>query len=64
MKRGTLDLGGDILKFLFGTLTQSDAHKYTEHIQRLQNEQQCFLCISQEQMTVLKSAIMSFNITM
>jgi hypothetical protein len=34
-KRGILNLGGDILKFLFGTLTQSDAQKYTEHIQRL-----------------------------
>ena len=29
VKRGILDLGGDILKFLFGTLTQSDAQKYT-----------------------------------
>ena len=37
-KRGILDSGGDILKFLFGTLTQSDAKKYTEHIQRLENE--------------------------
>jgi hypothetical protein len=40
MKRGILDLGGDILKFLFGTLTQSDAQKYTEHIRNLENEQQ------------------------
>ena len=63
-KRGILDLGGDILKFLFGTLTQSDAKKYTEHIQRHENEQQSILRVSQEQMTVLKSAIMSFNITM
>jgi hypothetical protein len=46
-KRGILDLGGDILKFLFGTLTQSDAQKYTEHIQKLENEQQSFLRISQ-----------------
>ena len=57
-------MGGDILKFLFGTLTQSDAQKYTEHIQKLENEQQSFLRIAQEQMTVLKSAIMSFNVTM
>jgi len=64
MERGILDMGGDILKFLFGTLTQSDANKYIEHIQKLENEQQSFLRISQEQMTVLKSAIMSFNITM
>jgi hypothetical protein len=63
-KRGILDLGGDVLKFLFGTLTQSDAHKYTEHIQKLEDEQHCFLRISREQMIVLKSAITSFNITM
>ena len=35
MERGILDMGGDILKFLFGTLTQSDANKYIEHIQKL-----------------------------
>jgi hypothetical protein len=64
VKRGILDLGGDILKFLFGTLTQSDAKKYTQHIQKLENEQQSFLSISQEQMVVLKSATTSFNVTM
>ena len=64
VKRGILNLGGDILKFLFGTLTQSDAKKYTEHIKTLEDEQQSFLQIAQEQMVVLKSAITSFNITM
>ena len=64
VKRGILNLGGDILKFLFGTLTQSDAKKYTEHIKNLEDEQQSFLQISQEQMVVLKSAVTSFNITM
>jgi len=51
-KRGILNLGGDVLKFLFGTLTQSDAKKYTQHIQRLEDEQQSFLRISQEKMVV------------
>jgi len=64
IKRGILNLGGDVLKFLFGTLTQSDAKKYTQHIQRFEDEQQSFLRISQKQMVVLKSAITSFNITM
>ena len=64
IKRGLLDIGGDILKFLFGTLTQSDAQKYTQHIQELEYEQHSFLRISQEQMIILKSAITSFNITM
>jgi hypothetical protein len=52
------------LRFLFGTLTQSDANKYTQHIKKLEKEQQSLLRISQEQMVVLKSAITSFNITM
>ena len=51
------------MKFLFGTLSQSDAKKYTQHIQRLVGVQQSFLRISQEQMVVLKSAITPFNIT-
>jgi hypothetical protein len=63
-KRGTLNLGGDVLKFLFGTLIKSHAKKYTQHIQQLEDEQQSFLRISQEQIVVLKSAITSFNITM
>ena len=61
IKRGILDFGGGNLKFLFGNLTQSDANKYTQHIQKLESEQS-FLRISKEQMIVLKSAITSFNI--
>jgi hypothetical protein len=38
-KRGILDFGGDVLKFLFGTLTQSDARKYYQHITQLEQEQ-------------------------
>lgn len=47
-KRGILDFGGDILKFLFGILTQSDGNKYSQHVQKLEDEQQSFLRISQE----------------
>ena len=64
IKRGIFDLGGDILKFLYGTLTQTDAKRYTQHIQKLEDEQHSFFRVSQEQILVLKSAIMSFNITM
>jgi hypothetical protein len=63
-KRGILDVGGDVLKFLFGTLTQSDAHRYTEHIRKLEDEQHSLLRISREQIIVLKSAITSFNVIM
>jgi hypothetical protein len=41
-KRGILDFGGDILKFLFGTLTQSDARKYNQHITQLEDEKKNF----------------------
>jgi hypothetical protein len=51
----------DILNF-FGTLIQSGARKYNQHINQLQEEQKEFLHISKEQMIVLKSAITSFNI--
>jgi hypothetical protein len=64
IKRGILDLGGNVLKFLLGTLTQSDAQKYTQHIRKLEDEQHPFLHISREQMIVLKPAIASLNITM
>jgi len=64
VKSGILDLGADNLKFLFGTLTQSDTKKCTPHIQKLEDEQQSFLRISQKQMIILKSANTSFNITL
>ena len=40
--KGVLDFGGDVLKFLFGTLTQSDARKYNQHITQLEQEQKEF----------------------
>ena len=64
VRRCILNLEGGILKFLFGTLTQSDTKKYMQHIQKLEDEQQSFLRILQEQMVVLKSAIATFNLTM
>ena len=59
-KKGILDFGGDVLKFLFETLTQTQCN---HHITQLE-EQKKFLHISKDQMTVLKSTIASFNITM
>ena len=38
--------------------------KYNQHITQLEGEQKEFLHNSKEQMTVMKSAITSFNITM
>jgi hypothetical protein len=48
MKLLILYIGGGILKFLFGTLTHSDALKYIHHIQKLEDEQHSFLRISKE----------------
>jgi hypothetical protein len=55
---------GEISKTLFGTLTQSDASEYNEHIGQLEKKQKEFLHISTEQMTVIKSTINSINSTM
>ena len=63
-KRGVLDFVGEISKILFGTLTQADAREYNSHINQLEREQQEFLHISSEQMTVIKSTINSVNLTM
>jgi hypothetical protein len=43
VKRGILNIGGEVLRYLFGTFTQSDAKKYTQHIQKLEEEQQSFI---------------------
>jgi len=37
VKRGILDFRGDIYKFLFGPLTQYDAKRYAQHIQKLED---------------------------
>jgi hypothetical protein len=63
-KRGVLDFVGEISKILFGTLTQADARQYNSHIDQLEREQQEFLHISSEQMTVIRSTINSVNLTM
>jgi hypothetical protein len=45
VKRGILDFGGDLLKFLFETLTQSDAKNYNKHIRQLEDEKKEILHI-------------------
>lgn len=63
-KRGAFNFIGEGLKFLFGTVTQSDAHKYSQHIRLLEREQKEFLHIATDQMTVLKSTILTMNATL
>jgi hypothetical protein len=64
MKRGVLNFVGEISKILFGTLTQSDARSYNEHISELEKEQQEFLHLAKEQMTVVKTTITFVNSTL
>jgi chromosome segregation ATPase len=63
-KRGALNFVGEVSKILFGTLTQSDAKRYNEHIQEVEKEQEEFLHLSKEQMTIVKTTIASVNSTL
>jgi hypothetical protein len=63
-KRGVFDLIGGISKMLFGTLDSTDASYYTDKITSLEREQLEFLKLSGEQMIVIKSTLMSSNMTM
>ncbi|KAK7871643.1 hypothetical protein R5R35_001828 [Gryllus longicercus] len=62
-KRGLFDIIGDISKVMFGTATESEIKEYQEHINTIESEQKEFLKIASEQMTVVKSAILTFNST-
>jgi hypothetical protein len=62
-KRGILNFVGEISKILFGTLTQPDARNY-KHITELENEHREFLHLSNEQMTLIKTTIISINTTL
>lgn len=62
-KRGVLNFIGHISKILFGTLDNDDAAYYTSKISELEQDQKEFLRIAKDQMTVIKSAVSSFNST-
>jgi hypothetical protein len=64
VKRGVLNFIGEISKILFGTLTQSDARNYNKHIYDLDKEQKEFLHLANDQMTIIKTTITSFNTTL
>jgi hypothetical protein len=62
-KRGVLNVVGEVSKILFGTLTQSDARNYNRHITEFEKEQKEFLHLAKEQMTIIKTTIISVNST-
>jgi hypothetical protein len=63
-KRGMFNFIGGISKILFGTLENEDANYYSDKINSLEKEQIEFLRLSKEQITVLKSTLMSLNSTL
>jgi hypothetical protein len=63
-KRGVLNVLGEVSKLLFGTLTQSDARSYNQHISELEKEQKEFLHLSKEHVTFIKTTITSVNSTL
>jgi hypothetical protein len=63
-KRGVLNFVGEISKILFGTMTQADARNYNKQITELEKEPREFLHLSNEQMTIIKTTIMSVNSTL
>jgi hypothetical protein len=62
-QQGVLNFIGEISKILFGTLTQSDAKSYNDHIRELEKEQKEFLHLAKEQMTIIKTTISLVNST-
>lgn len=62
-KRGALNFIGQLSKVLFGILDEDDAAYYTDKISELEHDQKDFLRIAKDQMTVIKSAVSSFNST-
>jgi hypothetical protein len=63
-KRDVFNFIGGISKILFGTMDSEDANYYTDKISHLENEQLDFLSLSKEQITVVKTTLISINSTL
>ena len=57
-KRGIINAGGYILSWLFGMATENE---YNEKIGKIQDEQLEFIHLAKDQLTVLKSTLMTIN---
>ncbi|XP_041978575.1 uncharacterized protein LOC121732689 [Aricia agestis] len=60
-KRGLIDLGGSILKTIFGTLDAEDAVKYSEAINSVQTDEKHLAHLMKDNIHVIQSTISSFN---
>jgi hypothetical protein len=63
-KRGVFNFIGGISNILFRTMDSEDASYYTDKISELEKEQADFLKLSKEQITVVKSTLISINTTL
>lgn len=61
VRRGLVNMVGNAMKTLFGTLDETDALKYQEHFQELYQQSAMHTHIAEEQITFIKSAIDQFN---
>ena len=62
-RRGIINAGGYILSWLFGMATENEVNEYNEKIDKIQDEQLEFIHLAKDQMTVLKSTLMTINAT-
>ncbi|XP_025207737.1 uncharacterized protein LOC112603414 [Melanaphis sacchari] len=61
VRRGLINIIGRVQKTLFGTLDDTDAEKYDQQIERLQNSQQNLLKIADKQTSILKATANTFK---
>lgn len=59
----SLEFGGEILKFFFGTLDADDARKYDAAINTCQNSEKELFKLMKDNIHIVKSSINSFNST-
>lgn len=64
VKRGILDLGGSLLKTIFGTLDAEDGVKYSKAINNVQTDEKHLANLMKDNIHVIQSTISSFNNSM
>lgn len=60
-KRGLLNIGGEVLRWLFGTPDSDDAQFYTDSIKSLINNERETHILMQKQIGIISSTITNFN---
>ncbi|KAJ4452181.1 hypothetical protein ANN_03699 [Periplaneta americana] len=63
-RRSVLGFVGEISRILFGTATEAEIDTYKDKLNQMQKEQLRVLQLSSEQLTILKSSLISINETL